>query len=74
MTGKSGTLTFPVLVEGLHLTNIDTLDIVTNVLQGAIVFMSPDVKPSNDKTTLLQSSSIDIIILDCPSCLFLLLC
>ncbi len=36
-----------VLVEALHLTDIGTIDIVTNVLQGAIVFMSPHVKPSN---------------------------
>ena len=44
-----------VLVEGLHLTDIGTIDIVTNVLQGAIVFMSPDVKPSNDKNNALAT-------------------
>ena len=43
------------LVEGLHLTDIGTIDIVTNVLKGATVFMSPDLKPSNDKKNALAT-------------------
>ncbi len=45
------------LVEGLHLTDIGTIDIVTNLLQGALqgVFMSPDVKHSNDKNNALAT-------------------
>jgi len=35
------------------LTDIGTIDIVTNVLQGRIVFMSSHVKPSNDKNNTL---------------------
>ena len=39
----------------LHLTDIGTIDIVRNVLQGGIVFMSSDVKHSNDKNNALAT-------------------